>query len=273
MKCAYNAGILDAFLDNDIGFDYVIGVSAGSANAASYLAGQRGRNIRFYTLHNRSPEYFGARPFFRDGNLFNLPYVYGDLTNSDGIDPIDHKAMMDNPAEFRIVATDAMTGLPRYFSKDEIVRDDYRVIMASCAMPAACRPVIIDGRPYYDGGVSDSIPIARALADGCDRVVAILSNPRDFVKRPERTRPAYTVLCRQYPDIVRDLDRRHKDYNRAKELLLRLESEGRAFVFAPPFRLGTFTTDKAELRELYNIAVADCCARGQELEEFLNKRV
>ena len=44
MKCAYNAGILDRFLDENIHFDYCIGVSAGSANVASYLAGQRDRN-------------------------------------------------------------------------------------------------------------------------------------------------------------------------------------------------------------------------------------
>ena len=46
MKCAYSAGILDAFIDEDITFDYAIGVSAGSANVASFLAGQRERNLR-----------------------------------------------------------------------------------------------------------------------------------------------------------------------------------------------------------------------------------
>ena len=34
MKCAYNAGILDAFLDRGISFDYCIGVSAGAGNLA-----------------------------------------------------------------------------------------------------------------------------------------------------------------------------------------------------------------------------------------------
>ena len=41
MKCAYNAGILDAFIDEQITFDYCIGVSAGAGNLASYLAGRR----------------------------------------------------------------------------------------------------------------------------------------------------------------------------------------------------------------------------------------
>ena len=51
MKCAYSAGILDAFLDDNVTFDYCMGVSAGAANTASYLAGQRGRNLRFYIEH------------------------------------------------------------------------------------------------------------------------------------------------------------------------------------------------------------------------------
>ena len=38
MKCAYSAGILDKFLDDNITFSYCIGVSAGAANTLSYLA-------------------------------------------------------------------------------------------------------------------------------------------------------------------------------------------------------------------------------------------
>ncbi|MBO6215839.1 MAG: patatin-like phospholipase family protein, partial [Lachnospiraceae bacterium] len=52
MKCVYAAGVLDRFLDDAISFDEVIGVSAGSANAASFLAGQKNRNRRFYEVHS-----------------------------------------------------------------------------------------------------------------------------------------------------------------------------------------------------------------------------
>ena len=36
MKCAYSAGVLDAFLDEGIAFDYCAGVSAGAANLGSF---------------------------------------------------------------------------------------------------------------------------------------------------------------------------------------------------------------------------------------------
>ena len=75
MKCAYTAGILDAMMDNGVTFDYCIGVSAGSANGVSFVAGQRGRNIRFYTEHINEKGYFGLSSFLKTGNLFGLPYI------------------------------------------------------------------------------------------------------------------------------------------------------------------------------------------------------
>ena len=110
MKCAYNAGILDAFLDHKITFDYCIGVSGGSGNVASYIAGQRGRNLRFFTDHIHSPKYFGLKSLLRTGNLFGLDYIYSELTNSTGEDPLDFAAIMKNPTEYEVVATNALTG-------------------------------------------------------------------------------------------------------------------------------------------------------------------
>lgn len=72
MKCAYNATILDSFLDHNITFAYCIGASGGFGNLASYLAGQRGRNLRFLTEHIHNPGYLGLRSFLKTGNLFGL---------------------------------------------------------------------------------------------------------------------------------------------------------------------------------------------------------
>ena len=53
----YGAGVFDYCMDNGIGFDYVIGVSAGSANGAAFLAGQRERNLRYYDRYAFRREY------------------------------------------------------------------------------------------------------------------------------------------------------------------------------------------------------------------------
>ena len=273
MKCAYGAGVLDAFLDHGITFDYCIGVSAGSANTASFVAGQRGRNIRFYTKHIEDPNYFGVKSLLKNGDLFNLRYIYGWLTNSDGPDPVDYEAMQANPAEFKIVATNANTGKPHYFSKEEMPKDDYRIVMASCAIPAVSKPVEIDGEYYYDGGISDSIPVQKALDDGCDKVVAILSKPHDFVKTPEGHKFLYSLMCRKYPKAIECMNTRHIMYTECQQKLFALEKEGRAFVFAPfdPPKLSTYTMDKEVNQKLYDMGFSDYEKYRADFEAFMAK--
>ncbi len=272
MKCAYSAGILDCFLDDNITFDYCIGVSAGSANTASFLAGQRGRNLRFYTQHIHDPEYFGLRSWLKNGDLFNLRYIYGPLTNSDGRDPLDWPAVLNNPSGFEIAAANALTGRTEYFDKTDIRQDDYRIIMASCAIPAACRPVVLDsGIPYYDGGTTDAIPVQRALDAGCDKIVVLLSKPRSFVKQKEGLRPLYTLLCSRYPNTVRALNERHLMYRRCQGLMFSLEKAGKAFLFCPAdgMEMGTFDMDETANRALYDLALSHYEERKKDLYEFL----
>ena len=42
MRGIYTAGVLDAFLEQDIKVDGVIGVSAGAVHGCSYVSGQPG---------------------------------------------------------------------------------------------------------------------------------------------------------------------------------------------------------------------------------------
>ena len=131
LRGSYTAGVYDWCHDNDISFDYCIGVSAGSANLSSFLAGQRGRNLKFYTDYNMRPESMGVKNYIKTRNFVDLDYIYGELTNSYGEYPLNYDALMENPAEFRIVATDALTGKPAYFDGKELRRDAYASIKAS----------------------------------------------------------------------------------------------------------------------------------------------
>lgn len=273
MKCAYNAGILDAFLDHNITFDYCIGVSGGAGNVASFVAGQRGRNLRFFTDHIHSPKYFGIKSLLKTGNLFGLQYIYGELTNSTGEDPLDFAAIMKNLAEYEVVATNALTGEAEYFGKDDMKQDDYRPVMASSAIPAACRPVEINGIPYYDGGISDAIPVRRALDKGCDRLVVILSKQRDYVRKPQGMRFLYSSLCRKYPKIIEAIDQRHITYAKNQKDVFELEKEGRVFIFAPSgtVKVGTYSMDEETERKLYDMGMKDFAKQKEEMEAFLQK--
>lgn len=271
MKCAYGAGIMDAFLDEGITFDYCIGVSGGSGNVASYLAGQRGRNLRFFTDHIHSPDYFGLKSLLKTGDLFGLEYIYGNLTRRDGEDPLDFPALMKNPAEYEVVVTNALTGKPEYYGREMMRQDDYRLIMASSAIPVACHPVELNGTPYFDGGLTDAIPVRRAMERGCEKLVVLLTKNRDYVRKPQGMRGLYRRVCRKYPRIVEAIDRRHEVYNDNLRDVFSLEREGTAFVFAAsePIHVGTYSMKEEAERALYDLGLRDLAARKAELLEFL----
>lgn len=273
MKCAYCAGILDAFMSEHIQFDYCIGVSGGSGSAASYASGQIRRNIRFFTEYMHDPEFFGIRSLLKTGNLFGLQYIYGDISNSDGKDPFDYDAFMRNPMEYELAVTNAATGKAEYYGKRDFKKNDYRYFMASCAIPGACKPVRINGNFYYDGGLSDAVPVERAIYQGCTKLVVILSKPRDFVMKPQSFRTVYRMYFRKYPAVVRAIAKRHKMYHSVIRHIRRLEQEGCVFVFAPSRHTGAkiFTRDERKEWALYKLALDDFQKQKKQLRKFLNR--
>ena len=166
LRDIYGAGVFDRLLDDGVHLDYCIGVSAGSANVASYMAGQRGRNHRFYIDYSKRKEYMSVSNFIRKGSYIDLEYIYGTLSNSDGEDPLDYEAIASNNGQMVVVATNVKTGNIEYFDKSHISQDNYRVLMASSAIPGACRPKMVGERLCADGGVGEPIPIERAFSDG-----------------------------------------------------------------------------------------------------------
>ena len=97
LRGIYAAGIFDHCLDADLRFDLCIGVSAGSANIASYLAGQRGRNHTFYTEYAFRKEYMSLRNFLRKRSFVDLDYVYSTLSDAGGEYPLDYARLRGEP--------------------------------------------------------------------------------------------------------------------------------------------------------------------------------
>ena len=254
MRGVFGCGVTDFLLDNDITFDYCLGVSAGSANLASYVSRQRGRNYRYYTKYSLRPEYMSAFNFVTKHSFFDLDYVYSVLSDSDGEDPLDYKTLSQSNQIYKAVATNGETGEPHYFTKDDFRQDVYEPLKASSAIPGVCKPVSIDGTDYFDGGVSDPIPVEKALADGCDHVFLILTKPIDFVKKPEMFKSAYTKVLKNYPAVIKKLNIRHETYNNGIKKALELSKEGKVTIIAPDdgYSVTAFTRNIRELNHLYN---------------------
>ena len=186
LRGIYAAGVLDFCMDAGITFDLGVGVSAGAANLASFIAGQRGRNIAFFMEYPFRKEYMSMKNMLRKREYLDLEYIYGTLSNSDGEDPFDVEAFQRNPMDYIAVSADARTGEAVYFPKASLQKDSYQVLMASSAIPFFCQPVMIDGVPHYDGALGDPVPVQKAFDLGCDRVVLLLTKPKYQLRKPDK---------------------------------------------------------------------------------------
>ncbi len=255
----YACGVLDYCLDQNIRFDLGIGVSAGSANLASFIAGQRGRNFTFYTEYGLRKQYASMGNFIMKRSFIDMDYVYGTLSNHDGENPLDCDALQKNPMEFIVVAANAETGETKYFDKRDIRQDEYDIFKASSSIPFICRPYFVQGTPYYDGALGDPVPVKKAFASGCDRVVVLLTRPENVLRTSEQDEKLAARIRKKYPHAAEKLRQRANRYNESVALAQEYAREGKVLIVAPDDTCGvsTLSRDPADMKRLYDKGYAD----------------
>lgn len=269
MRGIYAVGVFDRLMEKGLTFDLGIGVSAGSANLASFVAGQKGRNYRFYTVYSFRRKYMGFSNLLLRHSFIDLDYVYGTLSNEGGEDPLDYQAFVANPMDYLVVATDARTGKAVYFEKKSIEKNHYDALKASSCLPGVSRPYVIAGVPYYDGALSDPVPVQKALDCGAEKVVLVLTKPAAVPRQVGSDAKVAKRIEKSYPEAAKNLRDRTRRYNEGVALALRLQKEGKALVVSPKdtFGVTTLTKDKESLDRLYREGYEDATA----IEGFLER--
>lgn len=267
LRGIYGAGVFDYCLDSGIQFDYGIGVSAGSANIASYLGKQKGRNYQFYTEYAFRKQYMSLHNMLHIGSYINLDYVYGELSNMDGENPLNYEMIKKSKSVMKVVALNALTGETIYFDKSDMIQDDYHILKASSSLPVACKPYFVDGIPCYDGGIADPVPVRKAIEDGCDKFVVILTKPRDVVRVQKKDVLPARLLRHKYAKAADNLLLRYKKYNDGVALAKEYVKQGKALIIAPDDCSGmnTLTKNKKCIDMMYHKGYTDALS----LQEFL----
>lgn len=262
----YTVGVLDCFADHGITFDYCAGVSAGAANAVSYLSNQRGRNIRINTGYARDRRYLSLYNLIRNKSLFGMDFIFDELPNH--LDPFDYEAFFHCPTQMEAGVTNLETAQEEFFDK-ESMREHYSdVLKASASMPLFSPKVMIGGKAYYDGGTADPIPFQRAMDQGCDRLVVVLTRNREYIEQPTRGWLIYSKVFKAYQPMVRLLDTRHHIYNEERRRLFALEQAGGAIVIAPsrPLDINTFESRKGKLLKTWELGYIDAAAQLEKIK-------
>jgi predicted patatin/cPLA2 family phospholipase len=268
-RAIYTSGVLDAFLEEGLEFPYVIGVSAGACNGASFLGKALHRQHEIMMDYIKDSRYMSFESMFKNGEYLNSEWIFNEL--SYDLCPLDHDQFENSDATFCTVVTNALTGKAEYLYPDSLRQRGCPEIRASCSLPLATKGTEIGGELYYDGGLADSIPLQRALEDGCQKCVVILTQHKGYVKKP-MPGDAHKVF-KQYPLLADVINERHEMYNQQLIEVEAAEEAGRAFVIRPARDLECSAIEKntVKLERIYQLGYQQAKHRMPRIREFINQ--
>ena len=250
MRGIFTVGVLDYLMDCQYWFPYTIGVSAGASNGISYASHQRGRSYFSNIELQQKRSYIGMSHFLRGHGYIDLDFLFYEYP--DRYYPFDFETYRQAKERFVIVTSNCLTGQAEYFEEKDNFHRLIDICKASCSLPVMCPLSYVDGIPMVDGGVCDSIPVRRAIADGFPKNVIVLTRSRGY-RKPDKEFHLPGFIYRQFPELRNQLRLRYKRYNEELDYIDRLEAEGRALVIRPlaPLSVGRTEKNTDKLKALY----------------------
>lgn len=245
----FSCGVMDALLSEDIMLPYCIGVSAGISDGVSYISRQKGRNLEILQKYRNDKRYMGRSNYRKHRSLFGLDFVFGEIPNN--LIPFDMDTFKKYEGTCLVGVTNASTGEAQYM--DAMDMDErYSMLRATCAMPLFFPAIELNGEKYYDGGIADPIPLEKAFADGCEKLLVVLTQPKGFVKRLGKyDKLGARILARKYPAVRETILSRPDRYNKIVRLCEQWEREGKVIILRPNYLLNSFESNVQKLETAY----------------------
>ena len=266
----YTAGVLDVLMDNNIFFPTTYAISAGACNAVSYLSKQRGRNYEVISKYTPDERYLSFKLMRKTGSIYGFDFMFGELAKT--LVPLDYTELFKSSMQLFVGTTDCETGKTVFFDKSQM---DERLIpvIASSSMPMVSNIVEYQGYKLLDGGVTSPIPLDRAMADGIQKNVVILTRDKSYVKKQKPDFPISMLKRKynQYPALVEAVKNRPEVYNNERKLCYEMQDKGNALVIQPskPITIGKYCKKPDKLKELYDMGVNDAKENLVNIRRFI----
>ena len=270
MRALFTAGVLDALLDiKELDIDGIVGVSAGALFGVNYVSGQKERAIRYNKKYARDKRYMGFYSWITTGNAVNEEFAFYEIPFK--LDVFDQEKFKQSKIDFYVVMTNVESGKPEYvLIKDVFKQMEY--LRATSALPFASKIIEINGKKYLDGGISDSIPIDYCEGLGYDKIILVLTRPKNTHKE-DKLNFLYKLVYRKYPNLVERLINMGKDYEVVLKKIEDLENKNKIFVIRPPkvLKIGRLEKNEDKIKNVYYIGLNTGIKEKENLLKYLNK--
>lgn len=206
MRAAYSAGAIAPLVKYGFSdtFDHVIGSSAGAINGA-YFIGADQDTMLTYTDDLTNKNFVNL---LRHDKKVDIDYLVDTVMKHKR--PVNVDRLREAHTKLHIVLTDANTGRKVVISNHRQFEQIYEEFRATAALPMLYdKPVLINGKYYIDGGVSDLIPIDIAVKLGCSDIVVVMTKQLKnyaFDKHHSRlVKHLVKLYAKNQPKPIRDL--------------------------------------------------------------------
>lgn len=269
----FTSGVLDFLMEKDFYTTDVIGVSAGACNAIDYVSRQIGRTKKCMIHKEKEYDfYLGLRKMVKEKSMMDMDLIFDRYPKE--LIPFDFDTYFQSEMKCDQVVTNCVTGKAEYLDERKEKERLLKICRASSSMPLAAPIVRIDGVPYLDGGLADSVPIERALKKGRKKIIVILTRNEGYRKKKPslgETR-IYRAAYKKYPNLVRTILRRPYVYNKQMEQIEQLERKGEIFVLRPKIKtIGRMEKNYDRLTSFYEHGYVQMKEEYERLLEYLNK--
>ncbi len=269
MRGMYTAGVLDTFLDKDFWVDGIISVSAGALFGVNYPSRQKGRAIRYNKKFISDKRYISFKSLVSTGNIVNKDFAFYEVPFK--YDVFDNKTFKESDIDFYVSVTNLQTAQAEYVKLIDPLAQ-MEVLRATSAMPYVSRPVEIDGIPYLDGAIADSIPVEQMQKLGYDKIIVILTRTLEYRK----SKPMDWIakwFYRRYPHFADAVNQRYAMYNRQVENVIKLAEKGDIFVIRPSvdLKIKRIEKDLNKLQAMYELGIKDMQLQWKNLLDYLNR--
>jgi len=260
---AYTVGVL---AKNKPHYDIAYGCSTGSLIAPFAVLGEWDLLKHNYT-DVTSENIFKVNPFNKKGrpNLFVIikrlicGQMLGDTTNLRELIKktftIDHyNRILELNKDVCIVVTSVTDKINpcKYIYLSKTSYDDFCFYMwASTCVPMLTSLAILNGEEFIDGGVTDSVPLIKAIDDNYDNIDVYLYNtPETIIRTP--TKNVFHLAARCY-NIIRSV-MSNNGYTLAN-IIKEENSNIKIKTYRPPYKLAnnSLIFNKEQMLKWYNL--------------------
>lgn len=184
---AHEVGQLRALLERGIRPEAVVGTSVGALNGAAVAADpslEMVEKLRAAWLMLSDDSIFGGGIFAGAANLFRTrTHLHSNRPLRKLIAEMLPARFEDLAVPFQCVAASIERAAEHWFTEGSLAD----AILASSAVPGVLPPVAIGGEHFVDGGIVNSIPIARAVELGAKEIYVLHVGRIEQPLTPPRT--------------------------------------------------------------------------------------